>query len=312
MTLKNLGVLEWGGGREMDMHRSYWVKFLIETDSYLDGPQSVTYAPGLPLVGSSWTYGSDNDTGAKCTPLLDCESVIKRETNFWWILKFTFTSRPWAVCALTQFLSPLSQPDAVSGSFVNYQEHLCRNYAGFPIVSSSLEPIWVNKDRANPTVTVGQTRLNLELSLVASMINTLNNAPLWGLPARCVKLRNVPWKQLYWGSCTKYYHRTLEFDVDYRTFDLSEVPDMGHRVIDPEQVGYLARVNEVGDPGSIDRLDPRNFKRLVDGRGNALKTAYLDGYGEECIDIANHKHYIPTVQLYGESNFLLLGIPTVL
>lgn len=305
MTIKNLGVTEWGGGRDMDLHRTYHVKFMLETDSYLDGPQIMTFASGLPLIGSPWTYGNDNDQYAVCTPLIECESVIKNETNIHWILKYTFTTKPWFYCLTTNLLDPVSQPDLISGSFVNYQERICKRRDGSAILSSSLEPIWIEKDRALPTVCIQQTRLNLELSMIAQMVNTLNDASLWELPKRCVKLRNVPWRRLVWGRCGFYYQRTLEFDIDYRTFDLNDVRDQGHRVVDDQ----LLDIDP--DPDSWND-DPKNFIRLADGRGNPLKPALLDGHGLVCQEPESHKHYIASIDLYDESNFLQLGIPVVL
>jgi hypothetical protein len=62
----------------------------------------------------------------------------------------------------------------------------------------------------------------------------------------------------------------------------------------------------------IDITDPDNFTRAVDARGNIQKIVLLDGKGEMCTDPVNHEHYIPKVELYDESNFLLLGIPATL
>ena len=318
MTIKNLGLLEWGGGRDMELHRTYFAKFLLETTSIYDGPQAMTFAPGLPLIGAPWTYGTDNDQYAVCTPTVECESVLKREANVHWILKYTFTTRPWLICLATNITDPISQPDVVSGSFVNYQERVCKRRDGKAIVSSSLEPIWVQKDKCLPTVSITQTRLYLELPLIAEMVGTLNNGPLWGLPKRYVRLRNVPWRRLVWGRCAFYYQRTLEFDVDYRSFDLADVRDQGHRVIDKSKPGYVARADiygnpiETGDLGTIDRTNPINFERGTDGKGNINKVGLLDLHGEYCTDPANHEHYISKVELYNESNFLLLGVPVIL
>jgi hypothetical protein len=302
--MRNLGVLEWGGGRDMEMNRNYYARFLVETDDEEDGPQQVTFAPDLPTIGSSWNIGNDYDAGARCTPIVDCESVIKNESNFWWILKYNFTTKPWKVCATNPFISPLSNPDVISGSFGTYQEDTCQRYDGSIILSSSLEPVWTQKDLVRPTVNITQTRLNLELNLFAPMINTLNSSPLWGLSARCIKLRNVAWRRMVWGVCTFYYERTLEFDIRYDTFDLYKVVDMGHRVVDPKLVA--------ANP-SIDRTNLANFTRARDPLGNPVPYVLLDGYGSECTDPYNHRHVLtPPIQLYGASNFLALGVPVTL
>lgn len=316
MTLRNLGRIDWGGGRERDLHRNYWVKFLVETDDPNDGPSVISDAPDLPSIGAAWTYGNENDSYALCQADYECETVIKREKNLWWVLKYTFTTRLIPLCAIVKITNPISQPDQISGSFVNYQELTHQDRDGGYILSSSLEPIFVNKDKHRATVNISQVGLNLQLPIFTQMINTLNDAPLWGLSTRCIKLRNVPWKAMYWNVCTKYYQRTLQFDIKFDTFDESKIPDMGSRVIDPTKPGYVAdRCTSTGTGTGVETLDrtnPENFMRPLDDRGNVLQRVPLDGNGEMCLDPYVHQHFIDTVQLYGESNFLLLGIPTSL
>ena len=270
-----------------------------------------------------------SDQYAVCTPVVQCDTILKRESNYWWILSYEFTTRPWLACLTDQLTNPISQPDYISGSFVTYQERTCKKLnvtaytgtgtgpvtssTGSVIMSSSLEPIWVSKDKNRPTVSITQTRANLELSTFSQMIDTLNDATLWGLSPRCIKLRNVPWKRMVWGRCNYYYQRTLEFDVNYKTFDETEIRDQGHRVIDKSLAGYIARTNDATAPtDSIDRNNQDNFTRACDLRGNVNKIILLDGYGEMCTDPTNHEHFIPTAQLYEESNFLVLGVPATL
>lgn len=303
MTLTNLGMLEWSGGRENDMHRTYKAKFLVESDDEDDGPQSVTFCAGLPVIGSAWTYGNETDTDALCYPFLDCEAVIKREKNYRWILSYTFSTRPIKTCATTAITNPLSQPMVISGSFFNEQERVCKDVDDKAIISSSLEPIWVNKDKTKATVSITQTVASLGLSTFAPMINTLNDATLWGMAARCIKLRNVPWRRLVWGVCTYYYERTLEFQVDPDTFDETKLLDQGHRWLDPDKL--------LADPG-LNRQDPNNFVRACDFRGNPNRLVLLNNNGEKNPDPANQNFYRPTVELYSESNFLTLGVPVSL
>ena len=314
MALTNLGVYDWGGGRDIELHRNYWVKFLIETSDSSDGPQTLTYTPGLPAVGSTWVFGNDSDSYALCKPIVECETVVKKQQNFYWILKYEFSTRPWRTCATVEITNPLSQPDRINGSFVNYQEMVNKRRddtatgtaGGAPILSSSLEPIYVQKDVDRPSVQITQTVLSLGLDVFSQMVNTLNDATLWGLPARCIKLRNVPWRRMVWGLCTYYYERTLEFDIKYDTFDETEIRDVGHRWLDPDKEPWYGWI-------PADRLDIDNFTEITDGRGNVLsKPVLLNGEGEKCTSPTTHEHFIPTVELYDESNFLTLGVPATL
>jgi hypothetical protein len=95
----------------------------------------------------------------------------------------------------------------------------------------------------------------------------------------------------------------LEFDCKYDSFDETELRDQGHRWIDPRKL----EINPY-----LDRTDPDNFTRAIDGRGNIQKVVLLNNNGERCSDPINHEHFIPKVELYEESNFLLLGIPATL
>lgn len=326
MTRTLLGVLDWGHSQARDLHRDYWVKLLVETTSDTDGPQLIRTTAGLPAIGSAWTWGDDNDQYALCYPTMECETVVKNEKNLWWILKYNYSTRPWIACAEASITTPLSQPDVISGSFVNYQERTCRRRereglpgtgtwygdTGHLILSSSMEPVFVSKEKSNPTVTITQTVLDLELELISQMMLSLNDSTLWGLPKRTIQLRNVPWKRLVWGLCTYYFQRTLEFAVDYKTWDITDLTDYGTKVLNKELPGYSARVNEQGDLGSIDRTNPRNFVRAIDSAGNIIERVPLDGHGEECTDPYSHDHFIDKVELYEESNFLILGVPTSL
>lgn len=346
MTRTLLGKLDWGHSKAKDLHRDYWVKLLVETTSDTDGPQLITSTAGLPTIGSAWTWGDDNDPWALCYPSLECETVIKNEKNFWWVLKYNYSTRPWIACAEVSITSPLSQPDVITGSFVNSQERTCSRrerqgltgtgtasgtstgsgtgsggiYHGWwsddngkLILSSSMEPIWQTKEIANPTIIITQTVLDLELELFAPMILALNDTTIWGMPRRCIQLRNVPWRRLVWGLCTYYFQRTLEFAVNAKTFDLTEIPDVGTMVLNKNLPGYIARASDTtAVTDTIDRNNPNNFVRATDASGNILNVVYLDGHGEMCTDPYNHKHFIPKVELYDETNFLSLGVPATL
>ncbi len=337
MTRTLLGKLDWGGSRAKDLHRDYWVKLLVETTSDTDGPQLITTTAGLPSIGSAWTWGGDNDAYALCYPTVTCETVIKNEKNFWWVLRYDYSTRPWILCAETQLTTPLSQPDVISGSFITSQERTCHrreregitgtgtstgtgSYAGWYsqdngdlILNSAMEPIWQTKDICNPTILITQTVLDLELPLISQMVLTLNDSTLWGLPRRTLMLRNVPWQRQVWGLCTYYFKRTLEFAVNYKTWDLTEIPDIGTMVLNKSLPGYIARSDDQVDPtDSVDRENPENFVRATDAAGNILNAIYLDGHGEKCTDPYRHKHFVEKVELYEESNFLYLGVPASL
>jgi hypothetical protein len=315
MSTTLVGLVDWGGGRSEDMHRQYYAKFLVESTSKDDGPQTILATSGLPLVGSGWIYGNDSDSWAICHPGVQCESVVKNEPNFWWILTYNFATRPWRFATGDSVITnPQSIPDMISGSFVTYQKRTQRDINGVAIASSSLEPIWVNKDVGMATVEIQQTRLNLQLPTLTQMYNTVNDRDLWGLPSHCVKLRSITWRRLVWGVRTFYYERVLGFDIKFNTFYEDEIADVGTRVVNKQLAGYVARPNDATVPSDLvlDRTNPQVFVRNTDETGNVLRQVLLDGYGEECTDPLTHVHVVARKQMYTQSNFLLLGIPTVI
>src|SRR5690606_22693106 len=93
---------------------------------------------------------------------------------------------------------------------------------GNPIKSSSHEQFRgsnVEFDANRPTVWVDQNVSSLGLATFASMIDCVNDRPLWGLPKRRIKLSNVTWERKMYGTCRFYYTRKLEFDIRYDGFD---------------------------------------------------------------------------------------------
>jgi len=124
------------------------------------------------------------------------------------------------------------------------------------------------------------------------MVDTLNDRPLWGLEARKIKLSNVSWERLLYGTCTFYYKVTYEFDIrmDDDGFDRKLI-DEGTKELKPG-----------GDPN-----DPRDFQVYKDGNGENTRVL-LDGAGKALT--AEADPFEIDLKYYKESNFGLLGLPT--
>lgn len=203
-----------------------------------------------------------------------------------------FTSKR---CQSSSYQNPLSEPDRIGGSFTKYQRETLFDRDGNPVLSSSHQPLLgIERDDNRPNVTIEKNVSNLGLATWSPMIDTLNSSPLWGVPARCVKLSNVSWRRLLFGTCTYYFTVGYEFDVDYTTFDKT----------------YLDRGNRILKTGG-DKNDPRDFKRAKDTvTGENLESVVLDGNGE--VWDGTGSPGLITPETYDESNFLLLGIPASL
>jgi hypothetical protein len=151
------------------------------------------------------------------------------EKHFWWLVSQTFSNKPLSVnstggqrCHDTQIEDPLLEPAKVSGTFIKYTEEAVYDMNGLPLKTSSHEQLRGNNvefDRNRPTVTIEQNVPNQTLDIFSPMVDHVNDAPLWGLPARTIKLSNVRWNKQFYGQCSIYYTRVLEFDIMYETFD---------------------------------------------------------------------------------------------
>lgn len=311
------GQRTWSLVRDAEGHRTYKLKLRAVTNTPYDGPAIVSNTPGLPLPGAFWVVDNDVDLWAYCQPEASVTPVLGEDDgpNFYWDLEFTFSTKPPDTtkqrCNDFQIEDPLLEPQKISGTFVNYVEEAQFDKNGSLILSSAGEPYrgpGVEFDAGRLTIHIEQNVPFLQLPLVASMYQTLNNAPLWGLPARCIKLSNFSFERLFFGACFLYYRRIFDFDIRFDTFDRVLLDEgnlikRGRWVTDPDDPDYGGYIV---DPGAD--LDPSAVKRAVDLYDNPIR-AILDGTG------APINKFNPTpgqilVQKYQESNFLLLGIPT--
>ena len=307
MVAKRVG---WGGGRnETDGYRDYWIKFFVESFAG-DGPQTVTFASGLPFVGQPWNYGNDFDSGAYCTPFIGItqHGPAEEDGEPFWILEYKFTSRPRANCQDYQYDNPVLRPPKVSGSFIERSIKVRKDKDGEDILTTSHELVEVQETKAYPVVQIEQYGLDLGLSTFSTMVNGVNDAPLWGLAARTVKLSNVSWQKLQWGSCFDYYTRFLDFEINFSTWDHSYIPNKGQKMIrgawvytPPPVDTWLYSIDEGADADN-----PTDYIDAYDPRGSSVEN-WLDPDTGAPTDTPN---YLDEKKLRTEHNFLTLGIPT--
>jgi len=344
------------GSRDDEGHRSFSVTHLVE-DNYVGGvagPFTVLNTPGLPQIGSTWNFGTDNDIWAFCTPKADVRIHMEKEgdTPLIWGVTQDFTTNPAKRCQDNDVEDPLLEPDRIRGSFAKYTQEVTKDRQGRPIKNSSHEIIYgpqVEFDFNRATVSIQQNVADLELDMFLAMIDTVNDDTLWGLGPRKVKLSNAPWSREYKGSCEVYYTRTFEFDIDFKTFDKDPL-DEGTKVLmgewvktdaemnnsvrisepDPKSLWMLKEIGETGNPPDAD--NPQHFMQYQDVHGNPARVL-LNGRGEpysgkvftggtgsgtwddylrQPFQVNANGMISRHVEYYPESNFLLLGIPTLL
>jgi len=347
MTVVLVDQIDWGMSRDNEGHRDYNISWLLRGTTS-DGPQSVMNAAGLPTPGTLWSYGNDNDPWAFCHPQLTIirHGVRKGEPGIFWEAKQLFSTRPITTCQEESIEDPLLQPQRIRGSFVKFTRQAKKNWSGSETLDANGEPIAdkmieysshepiegpeVEITDNHPTVIIEQNKAVLGIATFSEMVDTLNDATLWGLDKRKIKLSNVSWERKVWGICDFYYTRVFEFEIDFNTWDRS-VPDYGTKALsghwDTEDNGtsdcsYNAWILEHICGAAPDPTNPQHFVKVKDRHGENMRIP-LNGEGLPASTLVTPVGTGPesaqstvaadiAIEPYGESNFLLLEIPTQL
>lgn len=294
MATTLLGPTNWSMTRDEQGHREYKITFKIKSAD-TDGPYNVLATSGLPTPGSHWDFDDDEDVWAFCRNDVDISPVDSSdEPKTLWLATFTFSTKQpdTGRCEDGDVEDPLLQPAQVEGSFIKYTTEASHDRFGVPITNSAWEQIrgpQVEFDSHRPAVKITQNvaTFNQAAVLPDSMVNTVNESTLWGFPPRCVKLSSASWKKKFYGTCSVYYERSLEFDIDTNTFD-REILDEGTKVLN----GHWRGTDTTGtaddtadwilDPISGADPDPDNplhFIRYKDRNGENARVI-LNGRGE--------------------------------
>lgn len=331
MTVATLigGPREWSMQRDRDGNRDYKVTFLIETQTSLDGPAHILECPELPQPGDFYVIDNDADLWATWKLDADVKQLTREEPGFWWEITLTASTKPDGKrCKDQQIDDPLMVPDRISGGFAKYQEEAAVDRFGLSITNSAFELFhgptneW---DKARPTVKIAMNRAQLNLPLLCQLQDCVNSGPMWGLPARCIKLSNITWDKKYYGQCFPYYEISLEFDIRFDTFDRDLLdegtkalrgkfdPITGKFVLQPKAGGLFGTTAIMPNPAN-----PSDYDKFLDRNGNPAHVV-LNGHGlpaNVAIGTGTHIGALTGgpayrhVQKYPGANLLLLGVPT--
>lgn len=335
------GQRKWSLKRDSDGHRTYRITHLVAADT-TDGPANVLQTPGLPVPGNPWIVDGDVDIWAWCRPDADVQVHQEKEGDpaTVYSVEQTFSTKPPTKdqgsrqrCADQAIEDPLLEPQKVSGSFVNFTEEVTRDRTGAGIFTSAKERMkgpQVEFEFSRPQIVIEQNVVNLQLATVAQMMNTVNDAPLWGVITRGIRLAGFTWSRQFHGTCFAYYTRTFTFEVYAKENAAGTAVISGwDRVLVDEGTKVLRGRWETNQNlatyGSY-RVDPTitietagaaDIIAYTDFHGNPTNVI-LDGQGRPWDESAattgtsDDKMGTVAVEVYRESNFLLLGIPTTL
>lgn len=322
-----VGPISWSLDRDEEGHRTYKIKHLVRVDVG-EGPATALLAPGLPTIGSYWTYGNETDSWAFCTPGAKV-AIYKTEDEpvHCYTVEQVFTTQPTSRCQDASIDNPLAEPVTISGGFIHEKEEASYDRNNVLAQSSSHEPLrgpLLQFANSFPTVQISQNVLALGIENFTSLLHKVNASTLWGMPKRCIKFSDVTWSRKVYGRCCFYYTRNLVFDININTFD-PIIPDEGTRVLrgwwdlDPTSPTYKTYIID----GDADPDNPQDFIVFQDINGNPCRTP-LDGQGRPALvntwkwttdpeDVARPQA-LWRFEKYEEddSNFLTLGIPVSL
>ena len=248
MACTLIGPIRWECQRDENSHRDYTVSYLVRCASKNDGPAQALQTPGLPVPGNFYQMGNDVDNWAWCRWTTQVTPLVTREPNKYFEVQMLFSSKPpggdggggsgggsgeGSTCRNFSFEDPLLEPQRISGTFSKFTEEATHDRFGRAIMTSSFEQIrgpQVEFDRNRPTIRIEQNVPSLNLPLLCQMVDTVNEAPMWGLGPRMIKLSNVSWERKFYGACYCYYTRIFDFDINYETFD-RVLLDEGNKVL---------------------------------------------------------------------------------
>lgn len=266
--------------REDDGNRTYHLTYKIKTDVGV-GPLTVLLTPGLPVPGALWNLGTDVDHWAWCKWGASSKPVLSDESSPTWTVEFTFSTKPDKRCQSVPVENPLLEPTKISGGAVKYQEEASYDRFGNPIQNSAFQPIkgpTVEFDADRHQIKVERNVPILDLPLLEALIETVNDSPLWGLPARCVKFSTYNWSRKFYGQCGIYYTLSMDFDIRGDTFDRSVI-DKGTKVLSGHWDGKNANwvLDDIGGV-TPDYRNPQHYIAATDKVGNPMEVI-LNGFG---------------------------------
>lgn len=266
--------MSWSMERDDQGYKTYNVKFQVLAASVLYGPNLVSQTAGLPLPGSFWAFGGDVDPFAYCTPYMKATPVIDKEKGLLWEVEQKFTTKPQSLasCSNQNLDNPLLVPPKLSGSFTKFSREATHDRFGNLLKSSSHEQFrgpQVEFDQHDATVQIEINSAALGLDVTTLLMNKVNSVPMWGVPARYVKLSEFSWTRNTYGTCSFYYTRTFGFEISAR-FD-RQVIDEGNNVLN----GHWDRETTSGSGCTLDITADANGG-ITAATVNAAGTGYAE------------------------------------
>lgn len=241
-------------------YRTIKAKYLVSTDDRNDSVYNALFnTPGMPLPGSIWQWRNDVDPDVFCTQEVDVALKVQ-DDYVWYEVTRTFSNKPVNRCPVDLVGNPLLEPAKVSLRTAKFTEEAAYDRFNLPILSSSGELMRgpaVEFDDNRFSVRIEQNVAPINLPLLYSFKDTVNDRSIWGFPYRSVKVSSITGDKHFYGPqittgtgtgtlsrCQIYFARTIELDVFIRrdpTDPLNpnksvsghdrDIPDEGRKVL---------------------------------------------------------------------------------
>ena len=290
--------------RDERFHRVYKIAHRVRVEDFgpsdsdigvVEGPWVALNCPELPQPGDSYLMEDESDSWVYCLP----NATVKRQADQtpdspvqFYTVEQQFTSRAIERRIQQNREDPLLEHDVFSFSSTKFTEEAVNDRFGSRIQYSSHEAIrgpqneW---DMGRLTIKVEHISATLDLESIGSLMNTLNDAPIWGCPTRTLKLSDCVVSQLFWAFST-YYKQSFTFEQWIRQDSPLDPPSSGwdRDVLDESTKVLRGRWRNFGTAtapswqwvliGNPNPNNPGDFVRFQDVNGN-LTRVVLDGAG---------------------------------
>lgn len=209
-VLPNLTSAPQDGKKDELAEREYRVTYLVQTDDPLDGPEVVLRAPGLPIIGATYSFANDIDLGALVRSL---NARRLPDERLLWEVEVTYSSRNQGDDIVEQ--NPLDRPAKKRWSTEPYQRIIHHDRFGSPIFNSA-------HDTFDPPIMIDDMRLTLiytrneatnDIPFIFSFANAVNSDVFYGFQPGEVKLTHIESEEekennvIFWVTTYEFHFR---------------------------------------------------------------------------------------------------------
>ncbi|NDD52976.1 hypothetical protein EBZ39_03710 [bacterium] len=280
------------GSTTFDGGPVYFREFTAYCSSVLDGPKTLLGSGTFPSVGSSWLYGGETDPFVICQSI----SVSKQEdhgrwtdgtTCYIWDVKCEFRVEQADNTTPPNIPeNPLLRPVVVRGGTGFYTEASQKDKDDKPVTNSAKET-FPPYEIERPLVEFEFVRneLSSPASFALNYVGKINQTTIWGGAAKTIRCQGITWEKQYENGY-EFFQVTYKFAYREEKWQLVLVDNGFNEVVSS-------------------KLKPI----LLDDGSRPTEPQKLNGSGVKLSDTADPV-LLPPFNIYKETNFASLGLPT--